>query len=92
MNIYFKIEIRLQDLSHFIHNVPEEVIMFIKIAPDSDCYFGIVRDDYYSEILKNMPRQSVDSIEIVNSAEIGNFCREMDKDPNERFFGNRALI
>jgi hypothetical protein len=92
MNIYFKIEIRLEDLSHFIHNVPNDVIMFIKIERDSDTYFGIVREDYYSEILKHVPRQSIESIEIVSRAEIGDFYREADKEPYERFFGNRALI
>ena len=88
----FKLEISTQDLSQLISHLPEDVILFIKIDPLSDEYYGIVRDDYYSEILKNVPRRSVDSIEMVSKEAIVSFCVEIDKDPYERFYGNSALL
>jgi hypothetical protein len=88
----FKLEISTQDLSQLISHLPEDVILFIKIDPLSDEYYGIVRDDYYSEILKNAPRRSVDSIEPVNKAQIVQFNARIEKEPYERFYGNRALL
>jgi hypothetical protein len=50
----FKLHISIQDFSDLISHLPEDVILFIKIDPLSDQYYGIVRDDYYTEILRNV--------------------------------------
>jgi hypothetical protein len=92
MEVYFKIEISIEDLSDLTYQLPKDVILLIRIAPALDDYFGIVRGDYYSEILKNVPRRSVDSIEMVSKEAIVSFCVEIDKDPYERFYGNSALL
>jgi hypothetical protein len=55
--------------------------MFIEIATDSDQYFGIVRDDYYSEILKNAPRRSVDSMDLLSKTEIDSFHHQVAQNP-----------
>jgi hypothetical protein len=88
----FKLHISIQDFSDLISHLPEDVILFIKIDPLSDQYYGIVRDDYYTEILRNAPRQSVDSIERVNKAEIIQFNARVEHEPYERYYGNRALL
>ena len=91
MNIYFKIEITIEDLSQLIYHVPEEMLMFLRIARGADYYFGIVRDDYYSEILKNASRRSVDSIDLVTKTEIDQFRCHIATDAFERFLGNESL-
>lgn len=92
MNTYFKIEISIEDLSNLTYQLPHDVILFIRVAPDSDQYFGVVRNDYYSEIIAKAPRRSVDSLNTVSKEEVLRFYKGVANDPTERFFGNMRLL
>jgi hypothetical protein len=92
MYIYFKIEISIEDLSDLTYQMPQEVVLFIRVSPDMDQYFGVVRDDYYSEIIAKAPRRSVDSLDTVSKEEVMRFYAGIANDPTERFIGNRRLL
>jgi hypothetical protein len=92
MYIYFKIEISFEDLSDLTYQLPQEVILFIRVTPDGDQYFGVVRNDYYSEIIAKAPRRSVDSLDTVSKEEVMRFYAGVANDPTERFFGNMRLL
>lgn len=91
--IYFKFEIELQEVSNLTYQLPEELILFIKVDPTSDWYYGIIRDDYYDELLKNLSRESINSLEIVSRAEVSQFIPGRDKGAHQRqFYGNMDLL
>lgn len=91
--ICFTLEMDIQEISNLTYKLPEEYILLIKPEPGSDQYFGVIQDDYYEVMLRNLPRESLHSLQEVEPSALLSFIPARDKHALKRqFYGNRNLF
>lgn len=88
--VYFTLEIGIQEVSDLSYQLPEEKILLIKPERSSDRFYGLISKDYYDELLKNLPRECIHSLEIINKAEVMRFTPHKNKEA--QFYGNINLL
>lgn len=91
--IYFKLQLEEQEMSDLTYLVPEENLLLIKPAQTSDEYLGVIEDMWYSEMIKNLTRQILNSLDIMNPADFSRLLQQSDKQADQRrFAGNINLL
>ena len=80
-------------MSNLTYQIPEENFLLIKPTEQSDEYYGVIQETWYGEMIKNLSRQVLHSLEVVDLAEIARLVESTDGKANQlRFAGNTNLL
>jgi hypothetical protein len=91
--IYFKLRLEQQEMSNLTYQIPEQNMLLIQPVQTSDEYYGIIDDMWYSELMKSLPRQILDSLDVISPAEFSRFLQLSQKQADQRrFAGNINLL
>ena len=90
--VYFKLQLDHQELSNLTYKIPEECVLFIGNELPSEEFYGIIDDDYYQELVKYLPRQNLDSLEIVDASCEAFLPLNDARLPDRQFAGNLDLL
>jgi hypothetical protein len=91
--IYFKVELDQQEMSNVTYVIPEENILLIKPEQISDEYLGVIDDMWYSEMIKNLPRQILDSLETMTRGDFYRSLQLSEQQADQRkFTGNMNFL
>jgi hypothetical protein len=91
--IYFKLELDQQEMSNLTYQIPEASFLLIKPAQNSDEYCGVIEENWYGEMIKNLSRQILNSLEVITGAEFTSFLQTSEKDADKRkYTGNSNLM
>ena len=73
--------------------IPEENILLIKPEQISDEYLGVIDDMWYSEMIKNLPRQILDSLETMTRGDFYRSLQLSEQQADQRkFTGNMNFL
>ncbi|HUQ67076.1 MAG TPA: hypothetical protein VM101_13025 [Flavitalea sp.] len=90
---YFKLELDEQEMSNLTYLIPEESMLLIKPAETSEVYYGVIEDGWYGEMIKNLPRQILNSLDVITIQEFTSFMQVSNNRADERrFTGNINLM
>ena len=91
--IYFKLQLQQQEMSNLTYVIPQENILLIKPSQISDEYFGIIEDMWYNEMIRNLPRQVIDSLDVLTPKDFTGFLQLSERQADQRqFAGNTNLL
>jgi hypothetical protein len=91
--IYFKVQLGEQEMSNLTYLLPKESFLLIKPEESSDQYYGLLEDSWYNEMIRNLPRQTLNSLEVISQGEMSTFMHETEKQAGQRrFAGNVNLF
>jgi hypothetical protein len=84
--IYFKVQLGEQEMSNLTYLLPKESFLLIKPEESSDQYYGLLEDSWYNEMIRNLPRQTLNSLEVISQGEMSMFMHETEKQAGQRRF------
>jgi hypothetical protein len=91
--IYFKIQLDEQGMSDLTYLLPQESFLLIKPQEASEEYYGLIQDTWYNEMIRNLPRQTLNSLEVISQGEMSTFMHQTEKQAGQRrFAGNVDLF
>jgi hypothetical protein len=91
--IYFKVQLDEQEMSNLTYLLPQESFLLIKPKESSEEYYGLIQDTWYNEMIRNLPRQTLNSLEVISQAVMSTFMHQTEKQAGERrFAGNVDLF
>lgn len=91
--IYFNIQLDQQEMSNLAAQIPEENFLLIKPSFAADDYYGVIEEGWYGHMIKNLPRQLLNSLEVITAGTFKAFMQSSEKNADERqFAGNTALL
>jgi hypothetical protein len=93
MVIYFTIDLDDQEMSNLVYAIPQENMLLIKPEHTSNKYYGVIQEAWYGEMIKNLSRQLLNSLDVVDAKEFATFLEATGKFADQRqFTGNVNLL
>lgn len=91
--IYFKLQLDQQQMSDLTYIIPEKDLLLINRSQTSEEFYGVIQENWYNEMIKNLPRQTLDSLEVINFSEFHHYVNVTKEHAEQRrYVGNSALM